>query len=694
MKLFSARGVFFLLFSSLTLVIPPKLRASKDKEGGDREVYLAFVQGDVRISKGKNHRPDLNQPWEQALAGDLIQEGTALATGDGRTEIEFENGSTVYLAPNSLLLFRELSAPGDRIVSRMALATGTATFALQSGNNEFFLMDTPTNHLSLSPRETLFSRIDAYLDATAVSAQGEKGEDVSLSGAPSFQLKEGKTLVLLGGRFAHVLGSERGDAQSVASGGSSMSSMDPWELVLSGLPDFQLPSMAPLLNQKSARRLTPVNAEPGSLAEWDGWVSDRQTHRKTVTADALKASGLSSPIPGLADLYEHGTFFGCGSYGVCWEAADLAEPQDSTKQSAAPISPSPAQVQVNPTFQPQTVEWEEIVQGWCSPPALRTVTRIAHTPEELQKLEQRKAAAQKVRYSRGAYPISCENGYWIPYRHHFVRVITPQVPQVPRHCEGAKCKPIHPPRPVWVKAGNKVGFVLAHPNDVKGKPPVNLKEGMLIPPSKPGERTERLAVELSQKVTVFDKTPREFRGELFGRGLRVPAPEIHGHLVLETARESSAALSAHAAPPIPYDYKSHHFLMSASAAAGTKAGSKEVPVGGIDSRGKVGSFADGHSRAYAQSFARSEAAASYSGGSYRAGSYGSYGSGFSGGGHSGSSSGSYSSGSHSSSSGSSGGSYSHSSGGGWSSGSSSGGSGGASSSSSSSSSGGGSRGRP
>src|SRR5215510_11456650 len=36
----------------------------------------------------------------------------------------------------------------------------------------------------------------------------------------------------------------------------------------------------------------------------DAWVSRRQTHRNAVTAAALKASGLSSPISGLADLYE------------------------------------------------------------------------------------------------------------------------------------------------------------------------------------------------------------------------------------------------------------------------------------------------------------------------------------------------------------------------------------------------------
>lgn len=690
MKYFSVRVVFFVLISILTLFLPPKLIASKDKDNNDREVSLAAVQGDVRISIGKNHRPDLNQPWEQGLAGDLIQEGCTLATGEGRAEIEFENGSTVYLAENSLLLFRKLSAPGDRIVSRMSLVSGTATFALQSGNKEYFFIDTPTNHLALSPLETLFSRVDAYLDATAVSPQGEKGEDVSLSGASAFQLKKGKTLVLLGGRYARVLGEERGVAASVTSAGSPIPSMDSWGLILSGLPDFQLPSMALLLNQGIARRSTPANVQSSSLAEWDAWVSDRQVHRTTVAAAALKASGLSSPIPGLVDFYEHGTFFNCEPYGTCWEAADPAEALDSIPQSAAPIPHSPAQAQVNPPFQPQTVQWEEFVQGWCSPSTMRTVTRVAHTPEELQKLEQRRAAAQKTRYSPGVYSISCENGYWISYRRHFARVITPQAA---RHCEGAKCKPIHAPRPVWVRLGNRIGLVPAHPNDVKGKLPVNLKEGVLIPPSKPGERIERVVIEPSQKVTVFDKTPREFRSEWFSQALRVSAPEIQEHLVQEGALKSSFSLSARATPPITYDYKSHQFLMPASAVAGTKSGSREVAVGGIDSHGKVASFADGHSRAYAQSFGSSEVAASYRGGSYSSSGHGGYGSGYSGGGHGSGYSGSYSGGSHSSGSGSYSGGSSHSSGGGGG-GSFSGSSSGGSSSSSSSSSGGGSRGKP
>lgn len=686
MKFFSVRSVSFIFLLSLTLVIPPNLLASKDNE--DREVYVAFVQGDVRISTGKNHRPDLNQPWQQALGGEPIKQGYALATGNGRAEIEFENGSTVYLAENSLLLFRNLTAPGDRVISRMSLAAGTATFSLQPVTGESFFINTPTDRLELSSPETGFARVDAYLDATGITPQGEKGDRVVRRGVLPFQIKKGETVFFQDGEIVQTSG-HGNDVTAI------LASYVSWESLLPGLPDSYTTVEEESVSGRSetASGLLSVSHTQGP-SDWDTWVLARVQERHAVTASALKASGLTSPIPGLVELYNRGKFFNCEPYGTCWEATEPGDTEDDPPQSNVSAAQSAAggRAQSSGTFPPQTVHWEEWSQGWCTPPTLHTVTRIARTPEEMQKLEERKAAAQKARYSPTVYSSACENGYWIPYRRHFARVVTPQIPP---HCAGAKCKPIHAPRPVWVRAGNRIGFVPAHPKDVKGKPPVNLKEGILIPPSRPGERTERVTPGPSQKISVLDKAPREFRSESFSQGLRVSPPEIHAHLVQEAGRESTLSLSAHATPPITYDYKSHHFLMPASIVTGEK--SKEVPVGGIDSHGKIGSFADGRHSSFAQAFGRSGAAESYGGGSFGSGGgRGGYSSGYSGGGHaSGYSSGSYSSGSHSSGSGSYSGSSSHSSsGGGWSSGSSSGSSGGGSSSSSSSSSGGGSHGKP
>ena len=111
------RFLSFLAVSTLLFCSAPSAFASDDTDA--REVRISFVDGDVRLSRGDGKHTDLNKPWEQAQGGELLEHGFAVATGIGRAEIEFENGSTVYLAENSLLLFTELSAPGDRIVTRL-----------------------------------------------------------------------------------------------------------------------------------------------------------------------------------------------------------------------------------------------------------------------------------------------------------------------------------------------------------------------------------------------------------------------------------------------------------------------------------------------------------------------------------------------------------------------------------------------
>jgi hypothetical protein len=652
MKFFSPRIPFFALLSSLLLAIAPQALGSKGRE--NRVVFLASVQGDVRISNGQDHHADLNTPWQEALGGELVVEGSALSTGNGRAEIEFEDGSTVYLAENSLLLFKELRAPGDRVLSRMALATGRATFSMQPAIREFFFIDTPTAQLELSETEKFFVRVDAYLDATAITAEGQNGQPVVWRDGRHLQLLKGKTAFFQDGE---VVPPPDRSAEAEALGTTPF----PWTM-----PDFQLPALALLYNRTNEMYPGPRDEQTQAASEWDAWVSSHLEQRNAATAAALKASGLSSPIPGLVDLYEQGRFFSCEPYGTCWEPTEPEAVEGNPQQLPAGTRQSPAAAQGNPAFQAQPIQWRQFVGGWCDPGRSVVVTRVAHSPEELRRLLAVKDSIERASTRFHRYSVACDYGYWIRDRRHYVRVVNRGLPP---GCVGGKCI-VHAPRPVWVRVGNRIGFVPPHPNDVKGKPPINLKEGMLIPPSKPGERIERVALEPSQKVTVLDKAPREVRNEPVNQGLHVSAPEIRAHLLQEAFPTRSAPLSARAVPQITYDYKSHQFLTPASAAAGGK--SKGVPVGGIDSHGKIGSFADGRSGAYAQSFARSEAVTSYRG---------AYGSGYSGGGrNSGYSSGSYSSGSHSSGSGSYGGGSSHSSS--------------SSSASSSSSSGGGSHGRP
>ena len=49
--------------------------------------------------------------------------------------------------------------------------------------------------------------------------------------------------------------------------------------------------------------------DSGAFAEFDKWVADRVAQRTAAMADVMKAAGLTSPLPGLADMKGQGTFF-------------------------------------------------------------------------------------------------------------------------------------------------------------------------------------------------------------------------------------------------------------------------------------------------------------------------------------------------------------------------------------------------
>src|SRR5271165_405147 len=98
---------FFTFFALFLLLLSTTPLAFASDDRNEREVRLTLIQGDVRLSRGNGNHNDLNKPWEEAQPGELIQTGFALATADGRAEISFEDGSAVYLAENSLLLFAE-----------------------------------------------------------------------------------------------------------------------------------------------------------------------------------------------------------------------------------------------------------------------------------------------------------------------------------------------------------------------------------------------------------------------------------------------------------------------------------------------------------------------------------------------------------------------------------------------------------
>ena len=134
-------------------------------------VRLSYVQGDVRFSRGDRKGPDLSKPWEQAVANLPILENYSIATGDGRAEIEFEYGSTLYLAENSVLLFGSLSVKDGIPYTEMELATGTATVSFHPISTEVFNLITPTEVLPLSLPS--LTRVDSFVNGTAIKYHGD-----------------------------------------------------------------------------------------------------------------------------------------------------------------------------------------------------------------------------------------------------------------------------------------------------------------------------------------------------------------------------------------------------------------------------------------------------------------------------------------------------------------------------------------
>ncbi len=162
-----------LLLTLLTTYFPLTTCAATEDPAIPQLVRLSYVQGDVRFNRGDQKQADLRQPWEQAVTNLPIEQNYALATGNGRAEIEFESGSVVYVAENSVVLFRELKSKDDVPTTTLEVVSGTVTAGLKPIPDEYFEIDTPTSMIQSRYPQSTFARIDAYLDGFAITPQAD-----------------------------------------------------------------------------------------------------------------------------------------------------------------------------------------------------------------------------------------------------------------------------------------------------------------------------------------------------------------------------------------------------------------------------------------------------------------------------------------------------------------------------------------
>ncbi len=494
-------------------------------------VRLTYVQGDVRLAPpdGKNA---IGEKWVQAEAGIPVEQGYAVATGSGRAEIELQDDSVIYLADDSTLLFETLASFGGAPHTRLQLVSGTATIdAHPLPSNGTLVIETPsTNLISVTYPQTAYVRLDSYVDGMKVTPQ--QVASTSNEGGPPTSLRAGQSVVYTP-KAMHV-----SDASAVT------------------LPD-----------------------------RWDQWVQAQMAARKADMQAALKASGLTDPVPGLIDLYKTGTFTPCPPYGTCWQPNALSASSTQDPMQAPGGAEPTASQGASTTATPSNQSPAGNVPGKNPRPLIRSFQYSIEpcvTVEEYDKwdplkrewvpIQQQTITAEQQYWDWE----TCRAGTWIHNRSgSFVLVLHKR--------KGGRPHP-HPPVR-WVHIGNKTGFVPLAPHDKRGRTPVNLKYGLFVPGGKADQPVKLVEVNSSKGMQILASPPKNF-AQISSALAPAQRPVIEGHALnySDTPAKAGAAASQpkNAKSSITYDFKQNGFVSSGGASG---SHSKSGVVAKLDYRG-------------------------------------------------------------------------------------------------------------
>ena len=440
--------------------------------------------------------------------------GFSLVTGAGRAEIEFEDASTAYLGENSVLVFETLTTTGGVPRTEISLVSGTLSLhAHPEFPGEIFAVRTPADGISLRYPDLTYLRLNSYLDALLVTPQ------------------EASTIHL-----------------------ANLALRTPGERTFAYRAGHPVP--------------VGTMANLTEMAEWDSWVADRVASRNIAMAAAMKQSGLSAPIPGLADLTAQGTFTPCAPYGTCWEPnrgwgaatrADAPEPYVAPQLDATSGSQSaPSVVAYAPQAGPGSgsaaagplLFTEDADLFPCAPDRLRYLA-------ELDPLTGRRRILNSY-LTDDIFPYRwavCHTGSWIYRQNRYLWVAGSK-----RHHNG-------PYR--WVKVGRTIGFVPVHPIDVAGKLPNNLKHGVFALSGHRDEPPHHIALDIARAAEVA-AIPKELRKPYVMPLQRAEAPQAQAHVLKDLSFASNASARP-AGSPIAFDHKSQSFLIARQLGQGSGA---------------------------------------------------------------------------------------------------------------------------
>lgn len=225
-----------------------------------RIVRLSYVEGDVQIV-----RTDKSAKWEPAAINMPVEQGFALGTNDGRAEVEFEHGSMLWLAPNSVVQFTQLALSDGGRITRVTLSEGLASFDASLAAGDSFEVVTPV--FTITPEKNAEFKI------------GARGKDAAVT-------------VLKGS----VAVGANGTTQEVAKG-----------------------SM--FVDERAKSPKTALLKGPAA-DQWDHWVNSRLTSEQNgATQTALNTNAPFSY--GMADLADYGSWSYFPGFGYGWQPAGM-----------------------------------------------------------------------------------------------------------------------------------------------------------------------------------------------------------------------------------------------------------------------------------------------------------------------------------------------------------------------------------
>jgi hypothetical protein len=492
---------------------------------------ISYVQGDVRIARGKDNEKATGAEWEQAAADTPLESGFSLVSGNGRAEIELEDASTFYLGENSVLSFNDLETTDGVPHTEVALLAGTVSLNLQPYvPGELFILRTPTGddvYVQYPHHSQL--RVTSYTDATSITP-----------------LVNG-TLRMAGGPVQTVAG------QSI-------------------------------YLRDSHRIDPPAAVDPNAYAAWDKWVAEHVAQRTKALTEAMQAAGLATPLPGLAEMQGQGHFFDCPPYGTCWEPNGLTDDETAgNRPLAAPGTVLVAGPGAAPEALPQAQDPAapaapkphgpiRFIPGPSGGTAPKTMLAdlgyfpCMPTPVYLRLM--RDPASGKQQWAGNPDPFSslpyrwgvCHSGYWIHRRHHYTWVAGKR----------------HHHAPVqWIKYGKTIAYVPIHPKDVKGQPPINGKHEVFAVKDKDGVSIERIQPGTEHPIEVMKEAPKEFRAGLVPLE-RAAEPHAEAHALKDAVGTRLAIAKPGTA--ISFDHKTQSFMMAHEEIHGGRTVSVTSPI--------------------------------------------------------------------------------------------------------------------